>query len=344
MIIGINMSKFLLRPINAEAAWYGPELKSNKSWIYNLSNNEVSELELAVKAVQNIPLRKIRKGDFKLNLLKKRISDLRKSVDEGLGIALIKGIPVDRISEGDTAKMLWGIGQHIGVPQPQDASNEVLHHVRDTGDKLKTNPNLRIYQTNGEQSFHTDGGDLVMLLCRQAAKSGGTSRMASAVTVFNEVISKQPELAVTLQEPFYFDARGQQLAGQPPIQKVPIYVWHSGRLNALHKRPYIELCQRFENVPRITGLQKDALDLIDGLCSDPQISLSFDMEPGDIQVVSNFSVFHARDAFIDYSDPKRKRHMLRLWLGLLGGRELPDVYATTREFGPLFGIPGRSKL
>ena len=84
--------------------------------------------------------------------------------------------------------------------------------------------------------------------------------------------------------------------------------------------------------------------MIDGLCNDPNISLSFDMEPGDIQIVSNFSIFHARDAFIDYSEPKLKRHMLRLWLGLPEGRMLPDVYAATREYGPLFNIPGRSTL
>ena len=65
------------------------------------------------------------------------------------------------------------------------------------------------------------------------------------------------------------------------------------------------------------------------------------MEPGDIQVASNFSIFHARDAFNDSAIASEKRHMIRLWLGLPDGRALPSAFRSTREFGPLFDIRGR---
>jgi alpha-ketoglutarate-dependent taurine dioxygenase len=38
------------------------------------------------------------------------------------------------------------------------------------------------------------------------------------------------------------------------------------------------------------------------------------LEPGDVQLVSNHSVVHARTAYVD--DPSSPRHLLRLWLSL----------------------------
>jgi len=337
------MSKFLSHRLDDPAAWYGPTLESDKSWIYTLSKEDISELDKAIVKVQDKPVRQITRKDFPLTRLGERLMIIKEIVDKGLGVSLLRGLPVDHMTTDQTERALWGMGQYVGIPQPQDAARETLHHVRDTGVKVEADPNLRTYQTNAEQSFHNDGGDLVMLLCRRSAKFGGTSRMASALTIFNEIIKIEPELAMVLQEPFYFDARGQQLPGCPSIQKVPIFVWYANRLNVLHKRPYIELAQRFKEVPPMNERQVAALDLLDELCANPRIHFAFEMMPGDIQVASNFSILHARDAFQDFLDSDKKRHMIRLWLGLPFGRKLPKVFNGTREFGPLFDITGRMK-
>ena len=84
--------------------------------------------------------------------------------------------------------------------------------------------------------------------------------MASAITVFNEIVTLDEELANILQEPFYFDARGQQLQEYPAVQKVPICIWFEGSLIGLYKRPYIELAQRFKYVPPLSNRQIEALD------------------------------------------------------------------------------------
>ena len=39
-------------------------------------------------------------------------------------------------------------------------------------------------------------------------------------------------------------------------------------------------------------------------------------EPGDIQLLSNHTVIHARTDYEDYDEPERKRHLLRLWLSI----------------------------
>ena len=73
-----------------------------------------------------------------------------------------------------------------------------------------------------------------------------------------------------------------------------------------------------------------------------RVQFTPDMMPGDIQVANNFTILHARDAFFDHVEADKKRHMLRLWLGLPHGRSLPEAYRNTREFGPLFEIKGRA--
>ena len=51
-------------------------------------------------------------------------------------------------------------------------------------------------------------------------------------------------------------------------------------------------------------------------------------EPGDRRrPCARAQIWHARTAFEDWEEPARKRHLLRLWLSLPDGRELPPVWA-----------------
>ena len=45
-----------------------------------------------------------------------------------------------------------------------------------------------------------------------------------------------------------------------------------------------------------------------------ELRLKMDFEPGDIQLLNNHIILHARSAYEDYPEPERKRHLLRLWL------------------------------
>ena len=53
----------------------------------------------------------------------------------------------------------------------------------------------------------------------------------------------------------------------------------------------------------------------------------FQLAPGDIQLLHNHQILHARSAFTDWPEPERKRHLLRLWLSPANGRPLPQVFA-----------------
>lgn len=324
--------------MSGPSCWTGDDLSRREDWHYKLTHTEADELVAAAERVATQPLERITTNEFPLPGLARKLAQAREQALYGTGIALLRGVPVAGHDEDTAARMLWGLGQHIGIPQPQDASGALLHHVRDTGASVAGNSNVRTYETREAQPWHNDGGDLFMLLCRKVSASGGCSYVASAHTVFNALLERDPTLVETLQNDFFFDARGQSLPGCGPVQQVPIYTWFQHRLMILHKRHYIEHAQRFPEVPRLTEQQVAALDAFDEICERPDIHLAFQLEPGDVQIGHNFSVLHKRGAFDQGSGGPSERHLLRLWLGLPDGWALPETYRLTREFGHLFNV------
>ena len=82
----------------------------------------------------------------------------------------------------------------------QNGKGHVLGHVCDL-DVRSDSPDVRIYQTNERQTFHTDSCDVVGLLCLKKAKQGGESLLVSAVTIFNEMLEKRPRSRVVILSP-----------------------------------------------------------------------------------------------------------------------------------------------
>lgn len=327
-----------LTPVSGPSCWKSADLKARTDWIHPLTADEVSDLDRATDAVVGRSLDSIKAEDFPLPVLEKRLTAVREDVLNGTGVALLRGLPVAGRDEDAVSRMLWGIGRHLGHPQPQDAAGALLHHVRDTGVSVAGRDDVRTFETNEAQPWHNDGGDVFALFCRDVAMSGGKSYVASIYAIFNELLARDPELVRTLQENFHFDTRGQALPGRGPVQSVPVFTWHADKLFMLHKRHYIELAQRFDDVPRLTDVQRRAIDTIEEICDDPQFHLAFDLSPGDLEIANNFAVLHKRGAFDQDAKSTSRRHMLRLWLGMPDGWPLPEIYRETREYASLFDV------
>lgn len=77
--------------------------------------------------------------------------------------------------------------------------------------------------------------------------------------------------------------------------------------------------QRHEDVPPFTPQEQELLDLYEEIARSPELRLDMQFEPGDIQLVSNHRVLHARTAYEDDPQPGAERHLLRLWLSLSDG-------------------------
>ena len=317
--------------------WKLSDLQNNKDWIIELNKHDQKEIidatTFSLKSTK--ALIDLKAADFPISTFQKKIEAAKVQLKTGLGFVLLRNLPVNQFNDDEVKVMFWGLGQYLGYPEPQDKAGSLLHVVTDTGAKVKNSDNARGFQTNQELQFHTDGADVFALLCLRNAKSGGLSKLVSSVAVFNEIEKIRPDLSEVLQEDFYFDTRAQN-PNEEKIQKVPIFVKHNNLVSALHKRRYIETAQRFLDVPDLTLKQIEALNLIDKLCNNKKFCFSLKLKPGDLEIASNATTFHSRENYEDYSDPSKKRCMLRLWLSLFNARPLPEIYKNTREWGPTF--------
>jgi len=243
---------------------------------------------------------------------------------------------VERWGRRRSAVAFYGLGAHLGNAISQNAQGHVLGHVRDMG-LSSDDPNVRIYQTHERQTFHTDSADVVGLLCLQTARSGGASALVSSTTLYNEMRARRPELAACLFEPLATDRRGEVPPGAKPYFEIPVFNWHVARLSAIYQRQYIDSAQRFADAPRLSARQIEALDLFDALTNDPALHFTMELQRGDMQFVHNHALLHDRTAFVDWPQPERRRHLLRLWLAPESARPLPEAFA--QRYGAL--APGR---
>ena len=314
--------------VEDRSAWYGPNLANGDDWIERLSSIEIAEVEHASRQLdaKHFEFASITPRDFPLNTLGPRLQRILDEVLNGRGFVLIKSLPVERWTRREAAIAFLLIALHLGHLRMQNAEGHLLGHVRDLG-LSSDDPNTRIYQTRERQTHHTDSCDVVGLLCLQAAKSGGLSNLASSTTIFNEIRRRRPDLLSVLLEPIETDRRGEVPAGSKPYFNIPIFNYHAGLVSAIYQRQYIESARRFEGVAPLTSLQTEALNLFDELANDPQLNLTMELQPGDIQLVHNHTILHDRTTFEDHPEPERKRHLLRLWLAPLNARPLPQVYA-----------------
>ena len=314
--------------IDIPAAWFGAELaKKSDVWHYTLQSEEIDELISAANKFcrTGVELGKISPKNFVLNKFAPRLLALQEELKTGIGFTLISGLPVEELAPEIYSTVFCGLGSYLGKARSQNAAGHLLGHVRDTGASAK-DPSVRIYQTSARQTFHTDRSDAVGLLCIKAAKEGGDSLLASSVTAFNEVMLKSPHLARELMKPVAYDRRGEIPPGQKPYMTIPVVNWYQGKLTCIYQREYIISAQRYEDAPKLTQSQIEAFDLLDEVLNDDKINLKMRLRPGDMQFVYNHSLLHDRTSFVDWLEPDKKRHLLRLWLSLPGDRELPPTF------------------
>ncbi len=327
--------------VEGPAAWYGRDLQDADNWIERLSDHELAEIDAAVASVNRAgtAMLDMTVDDFPLPTLGPRMARLANELDRGRGFWLLRGLPIDRMSERDAAFAYWGLGLHMGTPVSQNARGHLLGHVTDEGRDLN-DPGIRGYQTRWRLPYHTDSSDVVGLLCLQPAKSGGLSSVASTTAVYNEVVSRRPDLAHLWFEPWYYDRRGEVAPGDPPWFRTPLAVWADDLLSIRFVRTFLESAVRHDDVPPLDADRLQFLDLVESIAEEPGIALHMDFQPGDIQFVCNYSTFHSRTSYTDHEDPALKRHLLRLWLTLHEGRPIPSDFGR----GTPNGVAGRGGI
>lgn len=339
-------------PITNPGLWRGSDFSSGADYVIQMSPTMIDEIDAALQSVKKRGLKaaEFGKEDFPLPSCSDELTRFLDELETGRGFALIRGFPIDKYDEDDAGKLFWGLSRHLGEAVSQNSQGHLLGHVRNLDLEIRKT-NVRGYQTTIELAHHNDQSDVIALMCRKTAKSGGESSLVSVTAVHNEMLKRCPELLEELFNPFYIDRRGElgrDDEGDAPHYAMPILSYHKGLLTMRYIRGYIMSAQRFSDVPRLTESQIAAMDAFDEIARNDGMALDFTMQPGDIQMANNYSVLHSRTSFTDHDDLAERRHMLRIWLCVPNSRELPPCFE--RRFGTCAagalrgGIPPRRQL
>lgn len=305
------------RPIADNANWIGADVSSGVGWTYRLKAREIDQLKIMAAAIRPAldgdanRLMSIPKNRFDIGELQNTLADVYEGLKNGPGIALIKGLPIHELDLLDVAIIYWGIGRHLGEATPNNPDGDMFGHVTDLG-KTQSDPNSRGYQTRELMDYHCDQSDIVALICIRPAKSGGESRVASSVAMYNELLRRHPEYARALTQPMYWTKHGEYVEGELPWYESAVFNLLDGKLCTSFGPKHILKGHNLPGTPALTELQRDAIRAAEAIADEQRCNMTF--EQGDIQVLNNYVALHTRSAYEDFDEPEKKRLLWRLWL------------------------------
>lgn len=323
------------------ASWTVAEIEADKSWIYRLSAAEGAELLAAVRDAGDAarPILDWQRDDFALRRAIPTLSAAFREVRDGRGMALVKNLPREGVTPAEFKLMTWAIGLHFGVARPQNRTSDYITEVKDTGNAYRS-PTGRGYNSKAELDFHADSSDVVLLSCYNQAPVGGMSLCASAATAYEIVLAERPDYAAALATDYAFSRNGEQSEDEAPWYAAPICTLENGRVFCKWNRNRINNAQKLEDVPPLTGLQREAMEYFDQVLRRPENMFRMHLEPGDLQMLCNQTMLHSRTSFEDHAEEGRKRTLYRLWLARPDSRRLPaswEVFYGTTAPGTVRG-------
>ena len=340
-----------LTPVEGPAVWEGSRIDLRKEGVRILSSAEIAEIDAALRHLHSlgeVDFPEITPDSFPLPRLGGYLAGLGEELRFGRGFLLFRGLPRERYSLDDLARIYAGLGAHIGRLSPQSYQGELLGHVIDVSD---IESEARGYHAGGAQRMHTDNCDIVSLLCVRAAKSGGVSRFVSASAVHNRLLQERPDLLEALYGEYVFRRmeRDAEYGDGRLVKNVVIFSRDTGQLTCNVSGSYPHRAVRAGDAV-MSPLQIEALEEMKRISASPDLYLDMTIGEGDIQFLNNRTILHGRTGYEDWSDVAQRRHLMRLWLQMPSWPDLPgnqgmhspaDHPLWLRQRRPFMEVPSR---
>ncbi len=308
------------------AAWRGRELFDRDCWIQELARAELSALQELAEPTPNYNSGAIALPNSTVPVLESLSSRVSTELEEGTGVVLLRRLPLGDWDQSATERAFWALALQLGTPVSQSAEGQRLFHVRDAGYE-PTDPRYRGPMSRKRLSFHTDRCDVIAFLCIQPAAEGGETFVVSSVTLRDEMLRRDPVALETLSRPFPYLRHTVDRGNATPYCELPVFSEYDGHFAGHFLRVLIDRADRSENAPSLTEAQRSALDRLESLAEDPNLHVSFRLEPGDVLLLNNWTTLHRRSEFVDADDPEQRRHLLRIWLSAAGSRPIDPCFS-----------------
>ena len=332
-----------MQTLKHPAAWLPGDLAAAADrWQYTFTGDDVAELTQGLRLVQTrkkvVP--HFGKDDFPLPELMQKLAPFQRELEHGLGVLYLTGLPIERFSKDEASVIFWGLGLQFGKPWEQNKRGHLLGDVINEGRSI-ADPSARGYQTTATLDMHTDGADLVGLLCLKQAPLGGESQIVSALAVYNRLAETAPEvLQHLLDTEWCMDWRDEEPAGGKPYHRARLFErGDNGMATCFSLVQYIYSAQRHRDkcpeIPLLTDFDRKALETFSATTEDPALVFRYRLEAGDMTFLNNHFHLHGRSQFEDAPDPRERRHLRRLWLEAdswngIRPRAMQNIWATAR--------------
>jgi hypothetical protein len=277
------------------------------------------------------PVHALARDDFRFGKLAGKLERAYAEVRSGRGFVVLRGLPVEGLALEQFTAAAWGVGLYFGQALSQNAQGELVTAVIDaTGEEATP----RLYRSNLELRPHSDITAMISLACWHKSQSGGASIIVSGVTVHDAIRSRSPQLLEPLYRGYHYHRLGEEGPGEEPATpyRVPVFANRNGQLSCRYQRSGIAGGHRELGVP-LDERDLEAMNLFDSIAAAPENRLAFFLERGEMLVVNNYAVMHARTRFTNFPESERKRHLVRLWLDAEGFRDVPEEFKLFKTNG-----------
>ena len=331
----------------APSAWEIEDLKSTNDWCFEIDESDGNLLRDSIKSLfeQDRDLLSYSPSEFDFGSSWEIIEKALLEAHHRKGLSIVRGLPQEDLNQDEFRLLSWAIGLKAGVARPQGLASQYISAVQDAGTDYRA-ANGRGYSSNAELDFHVDVADLTILTCYNKAKSGGQSIISSGVTAHNYLIKERPDLAEIAYQHFYFSRQQEQAPDEKPFYSLPLFEEENGNLFCNWNRNRVQSAQNIEGVPELSKLQNETMNFLDEILIRPELMYTMYLEPGDIQIINNYRMFHSRTGYLDFENDLQKRCLYRLWLAPPDSIKLPeswkDFYRSVAPSTVRGGIIGQS--
>ena len=229
------------------------------------------------------------------------------------GFFIVDGRSYPSIDPDQRIRLTERLVPCLGTPivhHSKHLKQDMVTNVKDAGVRFTSSKDQNFSSSNQEAVEHTESTELpnpigaFLLHCVNPACRGGANRFVNAYTLLDRLAAIDPGHVKALERPFWFDTgRGERV--EAPI------VSHddNGDLDFRWMWAFLEngrpLTKHWD------GRVQEAINTTKRLMKTLRIVVN--LNRGDIIVVNNKMILHARDGFENHPD-KPPRWLLRSWL------------------------------
>ncbi|WVQ76935.1 hypothetical protein IAR50_006614 [Cryptococcus sp. DSM 104548] len=304
---------------HAASDWDGKVLiNQSEKFLYKFTQNDITLIEAAYDHFITLKIHNdnISQSTFPIPTDSTLYKELRKAeheINHGLGLRVLRGLPVDEWTREKQLVIFAGISSYISDKRIKQGLQNVVHLRDITNLDVDKRPAITVKgQTSGNQVYHNDGSaGIIGLITLGVAETGGLSQLASVAHTYNELARTRRDIVREL-------AKGDWVNKQYPDGK-PLFFAHNGRvISSYSRRPFFGFYEADADVPPLPTAKHLALDAVHFTAE--KFGLDLDLQKGDLEYFNNLTVFHARTSSSD--SETNARHLVRIWL------QNPSFYKT----------------